>query len=188
MIASPSHSPSSVRSEIKKCDAVVLGLAPHVSNYDWLDEGFRLLAGEYDDEQAAEQGGKKNVRLIAAHVGKVYFPALFFFSFLRVANRSTPLYSRPRALNNLRLLAQYYRASDGHLSLGPGAFVQVLESASKSGPATVCGKPSKAFFEACLEGTRGAEVKDTESGKRTREERNIIVSLAVAAFSDRERH
>ena len=47
--------------------------------------------------------------------------------------------------------ANYVRdVDDGQLSLGPGGFVAALEAASGCRPATVVGKPSKAFFESAM--------------------------------------
>ena len=45
----------------------------------------------------------------------------------------------------------YYRpAADEPLSLGPGAFITALETASQCRPAKVMGKPSRDFFESAL--------------------------------------
>lgn len=55
--------------------------------------------------------------------------------------------------------AEYYRAEDGHLSLGPGGFVSMLESASGKS-ATVVGKPMRTFLESALAslGMKGEDV------------------------------
>eukprot|EP00536_Pseudo-nitzschia_multiseries_P014147 jgi/Psemu1/310663/fgenesh1_kg.663_\ len=46
----------------------------------------------------------------------------------------------------------YFRDSvDRELSLGPGAFVAALETASNCAPAKVMGKPSKAIFDSALQ-------------------------------------
>lgn len=44
--------------KLRACDAIVIGLAPGLMRYEWLDEAFRLLSGEY---------GSKTVRLIGTH-------------------------------------------------------------------------------------------------------------------------
>ncbi|GAC72368.1 predicted sugar phosphatase [Moesziomyces antarcticus T-34] len=45
--------------KLRSCDAVVLGLCPELMTSKWLDEAFRLLAGEYD--------AKQRVALITTH-------------------------------------------------------------------------------------------------------------------------
>ncbi|ETS60768.1 hypothetical protein PaG_04676 [Moesziomyces aphidis] len=47
--------------KLRSCDAVVLGLCPELMTSKWLDEAFRLLAGEYD--------AKQRVALITTHRG-----------------------------------------------------------------------------------------------------------------------
>lgn len=47
--------------KLRSCDAVVVGLCPELMTSKWLDEAFRLLAGEYD--------AKQSVALITTHRG-----------------------------------------------------------------------------------------------------------------------
>jgi HAD superfamily hydrolase (TIGR01450 family) len=73
--------------------------------------------------------------------------------------------------------ALYYRpATSAPLSLGPGAYVAALEAAChrSSQDTIVCGKPSRTFFEACLESFR----IEYEQGEK---ERNIIIGDDVNA-------
>ncbi|CAO1633013.1 unnamed protein product [Sympodiomycopsis kandeliae] len=35
---------------LKRCDSVLMGLAPGLMRHEWLDEAFRLLAGEYGEK------------------------------------------------------------------------------------------------------------------------------------------
>jgi ribonucleotide monophosphatase NagD (HAD superfamily) len=54
----PSELNAEEREKLRACDAVVMGLAPGLMRYEWLDEAFRLLSGEY---------GSKRVSLIGTH-------------------------------------------------------------------------------------------------------------------------
>lgn len=36
--------------ELKRCDSVLIGLAPDLMRHEWLDEAFRLLSGEYGEK------------------------------------------------------------------------------------------------------------------------------------------
>lgn len=69
--------------------------------------------------------------------------------------------------------ASYFRPStDEPLSLGPGPFVQSLENAVGV-TATICGKPTRKFFEACL---KDMDDEVDHRGDEEVEKRNIIVS------------
>lgn len=77
--------------------------------------------------------------------------------------------------------ALYYRPStSAPLSLGPGAYVAALEAAChrSSNDTIVCGKPSRSFFETCLESLRK---EYHSSGDQDEQERTIIIGDDVNA-------
>lgn len=63
--SSPSKLSSKEKEELKKCDSVIMGLAPNLFNAEWLDEAFRILSNEY-------QEGEKY--LIATHRALYFRP------------------------------------------------------------------------------------------------------------------
>ncbi|KAG2132100.1 HAD-like domain-containing protein [Suillus clintonianus] len=103
-------------------DAVIVGLAPALFDYDHLNSAFRVLIGEEDDddddsqkERNGSEDPKASIPLIALHK------------------------------------ARYIESSGGHgLALGPGPFVAALENATGR-EAEVLGKPSKGFFSTVIE-------------------------------------
>lgn len=59
----------------------------------------------------------------------------------------------------------FVRDVDRELSLGPGAFISALETASNCDPAKVMGKPSKAIFDSALRSINsGGQQKNDEGG------------------------
>jgi HAD superfamily hydrolase (TIGR01450 family) len=47
----PSKLSSKEKEDLKKCDSVIVGLAPNLFNSEWLDEAFRILSNEYQEGQ-----------------------------------------------------------------------------------------------------------------------------------------
>ncbi|PWN32834.1 uncharacterized protein FA14DRAFT_78512 [Meira miltonrushii] len=47
----PSKLSSQEKDQLKKCDSVIVGLAPNLFNAEWLDEAFRILSNEYSQGQ-----------------------------------------------------------------------------------------------------------------------------------------
>ncbi|CEH19416.1 Predicted sugar phosphatase (HAD superfamily) [Ceraceosorus bombacis] len=56
---------------LKRCNVVVVGLAPDLMRSEWLDEAFRILSGEY----SSEQQGAATPKIIATHRASYYRPA-----------------------------------------------------------------------------------------------------------------
>lgn len=52
-------------STLRACTTVVVGLAPELMRYEWLDEAYRILSGEY-----AREGAKGERKIIATHRGE----------------------------------------------------------------------------------------------------------------------
>lgn len=83
--------------------------------------------------------------------------------------------------------ALYYRPGPSEpLSLGPGAYVAALEAASRreAKDTIVCGKPSAAFFQTCLDEMAASPQGDGQGAKTTddsEEERNIVIGDDVEA-------
>lgn len=61
----PSKLSTTEKEDLKKCDSVIVGLAPNLFNAEWLDEAFRILSNEY-------QKGQKH--LIATHRALYFRP------------------------------------------------------------------------------------------------------------------
>ncbi|KAI6106173.1 HAD-like domain-containing protein [Pisolithus croceorrhizus] len=99
-------------------DAVVVGLAPSVLDYEHLNTAFRILVGEHENEK--RRGDPSSL------------------SSASVTTQRPPLIALHKA--------RYIQASDHALSLGPGPFVAALEEASGT-RARIVGKPTKLFFE-----------------------------------------
>ncbi|PWN45426.1 hypothetical protein IE81DRAFT_190650 [Ceraceosorus guamensis] len=55
---------------LKRCNVVVVGLAPDLMRSEWLDEAFRILCGEYSSEQQEAATPK----IIATHRASYYRP------------------------------------------------------------------------------------------------------------------
>ncbi|KAI6096749.1 HAD-like domain-containing protein [Pisolithus sp. B1] len=99
-------------------DAVVVGLAPSVLDYEHLNTAFRILVGEHENERRRADP--------------------LSLSSTSVTTQKPPLIALHKA--------RYIQASDRALSLGPGPFVAALEEASGT-RAQIVGKPTKFFFE-----------------------------------------
>ncbi|PWN89403.1 hypothetical protein FA10DRAFT_280431 [Acaromyces ingoldii] len=143
----PSSLSDEERAKLRSCDTVVVGLAPDLFGAAWMDEAFRILAGEY----ASDSSGTSKTRLVATH----------------------------RAL--------YYRPGPSEpLSLGPGAYIAALEAASRreAKDTVVCGKPSAAFFQTCLDEMAASPPENGQSANtidKDEEERNIVIGDDVEA-------
>ncbi|KAI6035851.1 HAD-like domain-containing protein [Pisolithus marmoratus] len=108
-------------------DAVVVGLAPSMFDYEHLNTAFRILVGEHENEKRRLEGLSS--------------------SSTSVTTPKPPLIALHKA--------RYIQASDRALSLGPGPFVTALEEASGT-RAQIVGKPTKLFFETVINNGRRA--------------------------------
>lgn len=105
-------------------DAVIIGLAPKLFDYEHLNTAFRILKGE-DRPKSSDS---------APHAGSATST-----SSLESAGKPVPLIATHKA--------KYVEKDDPPgLSLGPGPFVTALENATGA-EAYVVGKPTKTFFE-----------------------------------------
>ncbi|KIK22472.1 hypothetical protein PISMIDRAFT_29675 [Pisolithus microcarpus 441] len=103
---------------VEPYDAVVVGLAPSVFDYEHLNTAFRILVREHENERRRADPSSP--------------------SSTSVTTPRPPLIALHKA--------RYIQASDRALSLGPGPFVAALEEASGT-RAQIVGKPMKLFFE-----------------------------------------
>ncbi|KAI6160914.1 HAD-like domain-containing protein [Pisolithus thermaeus] len=109
-------------------DAVVVGLAPSVLDYEHLNTAFRILVGEHENERRRADP--------------------LSLSSTSVTTQKPPLIALHKA--------RYIQASDRALSLGPGPFVAALEEASGT-RAQIVGKPTKFFFETVVKSKDGGK-------------------------------
>lgn len=108
-----------------------------------------LLEDTSDLEENSGEEADSGIDLTPPHNAVVVglAPSNFHYSQLNEAFRILLKY--PQGLIAVHR-GNYLRDADGDLSLGPGAFVTALETASDCEPATVMGKPTQAFFESAL--------------------------------------
>lgn len=58
----PEKLSSDDQDRLRSCNAIVIGLCPELMTYNWLDQAFRILSGEY--------GNTQQVDLVATHRGE----------------------------------------------------------------------------------------------------------------------
>ena len=108
-------------------DAVIVGLAPKLFDYDHLNTAFRILKGEDRPKSSSgsevTRAGDHGIQALPAAPGKPTIPLIATHKAKYVEKDNPP-----------------------GLSLGPGPFVTALENATGA-EAYVVGKPTKAFFE-----------------------------------------
>lgn len=148
--ASPSRPPGALSptetEELRDCDAVVVGLAPEVMSYAWLDEAFRILSGEY------QRGASHDWQavLVGTHRGLYYRPGVPTKE--KGDSGVTGVVSQTGSSHVQT--GQREASQQSPLSLGPGAFITALETAAglSSDQVKIVGKPTREFFAECLAG------------------------------------
>ncbi|CAO1636985.1 unnamed protein product [Parajaminaea phylloscopi] len=132
--ASAARPPSLMTSKEKEllqgCDSVLIGLAPSLMTYEWLDEAFHILSGEYSSIEQSPP------LLIGTHRGMYYRPGA------------------PKSPQTDPVDASSSVPVQAPLSLGPGAFITALEAAAalSADKVKIVGKPTREFFAECLRG------------------------------------